>query len=51
MNGISIISVAGDKFVEGWQNRDMLGLMEQIRGGEERSATYVAAAGRASTVR
>ena len=51
MTGMSIIRVAGDKFVEAWQNWDMLGLIEQIRGVEEPSAAYVAASGRASTGR
>jgi predicted ester cyclase len=41
VTGISILRVANGKLVEGWQNWDMLGLMEQIRGGA-RSATYIA---------
>ena len=40
--GISIVRVEGDKLVEGWQNWDMLGMMEQITGGGK-SATYIAA--------
>jgi predicted ester cyclase len=42
VTGISIIRVAGGKMVEGWQNWDMLGMMEQIKGGA-RSATYIGA--------
>jgi steroid delta-isomerase-like uncharacterized protein len=42
VTGISILRVAGGKLVEGWQNWDMLGLMEQIRGGGK-SATYIGA--------
>jgi len=30
--GISVLRIAGDKFIEGWQNWDMLGLMHQIQG-------------------
>jgi steroid delta-isomerase-like uncharacterized protein len=41
VTGMSILRVANGKMVEGWQNWDMLGLMEQIRGGA-RSATYIA---------
>ena len=41
VTGITILRVANGKMVEGWQNWDMLGLMEQIRGGA-RSATYIA---------
>jgi len=42
VTGISIMRVAGTKFLEGWQNWDMLGMMEQIKGALP-SATYVAA--------
>jgi steroid delta-isomerase-like uncharacterized protein len=42
VTGITILRVAGGKLVEGWQNWDMLGLLEQIRGGQK-SATYVGA--------
>ena len=42
ITGITIIRIAGGKMVEGWQNWDMLGLMEQIQG-MRKSATYVAA--------
>jgi steroid delta-isomerase-like uncharacterized protein len=40
ITGISIIRVTGDRIVEGWQNWDMLGMLEQIKGGG-RAATYV----------
>jgi len=43
VTGISIIRVGGGKMVEGWQNWDMLRMMEQIKGGG-RSATYIGAA-------
>jgi steroid delta-isomerase-like uncharacterized protein len=42
VTGISIIRVVDGKVVEGWQNWDMLGMMEQIRG-TGKAATYVAA--------
>jgi steroid delta-isomerase-like uncharacterized protein len=42
VTGISVIRVADGKMVEGWQNWDMLGMMEQIRGGA-RAATYIGA--------
>jgi steroid delta-isomerase-like uncharacterized protein len=42
ITGITIMRIAGGKMVEGWQNWDMLGLMEQIQG-MRKSATYVAA--------
>ena len=41
VTGISILRVAGGRLVEGWQNWDMLGLMEQIQT-RARSATYIA---------
>ncbi len=40
--GISIARVANGQLVEGWQNWDMLGLLEQIKG-VQKSATYVGA--------
>ncbi len=40
--GISILRVAGMQLIEGWQNWDMLGLLEQIKGSDH-SRTYVAA--------
>jgi steroid delta-isomerase-like uncharacterized protein len=42
VTGITIMRIANGKAVEGWQNWDMLGMMQQIQGGE-RAATYVAA--------
>ena len=42
VTGISIIRIANGQMVEGWQNWDMLGILEQIRESE-RSATYVSA--------
>ncbi len=42
VTGISIMRVANGRMVEGWQNWDMLGLMEQIQE-LGRSATYVTA--------
>ena len=41
MTGITIVRIVGGKFVAGWQNWDMLGLMQQIRG-ERMALTYVA---------
>jgi predicted ester cyclase len=32
VTGISILRVAGTIFTEGWQNWDMLGMMEQLKG-------------------
>ena len=40
--GISIIRIANGRMIEGWQNWDMLGMLEQIQG-LRRSATYVTA--------
>ena len=40
VTGITILRVANGKMVEGWQNWDMLGMLEQIKG-LDRSATYV----------
>ena len=39
--GISVIRVAGGRFVAGWQNWDMLGLMQQIKD-EPVAPTYIA---------
>jgi steroid delta-isomerase-like uncharacterized protein len=33
VTGITIMRVANGKLLEGWQNWDMLGLMQQINGG------------------
>jgi steroid delta-isomerase-like uncharacterized protein len=41
VTGMSILRVANGMIAEGWQNWDMLGLMEQIRGGMK-TATYIA---------
>src|SRR5579864_9024225 len=40
--GISIVRIANGKLVAGWQNWDMLGLMQQIKG-EPMAPTYIAA--------
>lgn len=42
VTGMCIIRIANGRMVEGWQNWDMLGMMEQIQGSG-RSATYVSA--------
>jgi predicted ester cyclase len=41
VTGISMLRLADGKFVEAWQNWDMLGMMEQIRG-VGKSGTYIA---------
>lgn len=41
--GITIVRIAGGKLVEGWQNWDMLGLMQQIQD-QRHAATYIGAA-------
>ena len=38
--GITILRIAGGKIIEGWQNWDMLGLMDQLQGTKS-AATYV----------
>ncbi len=40
--GISIVHVKDGKLIEGWQNWDMLGLLEQIKSAP-RSPTFIAA--------
>ena len=40
VTGMSIIRIADGRMVEGWQNWDMLGMMEQIRE-HPKSLTYV----------
>ena len=40
--GISIVRIADGKFVAGWQNWDMLGLIQQIKG-QALAPTYIAA--------
>ena len=42
VTGISIMRIADGRIVEGWQNWDMLGMLQQIEG-TKRSPTYVAA--------
>ncbi len=42
ITGILIIRVADGKIAEAWQNWDMLGMLEQVRG-EKKAATYVTA--------
>jgi steroid delta-isomerase-like uncharacterized protein len=42
ITGISIMRIAAGKLVAGWQNWDMLGLMQQIRE-ESMAPTYIAA--------
>ena len=43
ITGISILRVNEGKIVEGWQNWDMLGMMEQIQSRGTSSATYIGA--------
>ncbi|HEX4155973.1 MAG TPA: ester cyclase [Acidobacteriaceae bacterium] len=43
VTGISVLRVAGSRMVETWQNWDMLGMMQQLKG-ERSSITYIAAA-------
>ena len=40
--GISIVRVAGGRLAEGWQNWDMLGMLQQVEG-VQKSATYIGA--------
>jgi predicted ester cyclase len=42
VTGITIMRVAEGMLIEGWQNWDMLGLIQQIQG-EHKAATYVRA--------
>jgi steroid delta-isomerase-like uncharacterized protein len=42
VTGISIIRIANGRMAEGWQNWDMLGMLEQIQGSSK-SKTYVSA--------
>ena len=39
--GMSLVRFANGRFAEAWQNWDMLGIIEQIRGAE-RAPTYMA---------
>jgi steroid delta-isomerase-like uncharacterized protein len=41
VTGMSMLRFAGGNVAEGWQNWDMLGLMQQLQGGAK-AATYVA---------
>ena len=41
--GMSIVRVSGGRLAAGWQNWDMLGMMEQLRG-TGKSATHIAVA-------
>lgn len=40
--GMSFVRIANGKFIEGWQNWDMLGLIQQIKS-EGLAPTYIAA--------
>jgi predicted ester cyclase len=40
VTGITILRIADGRLVEGWQNWDMLGMLEQIRRSP-RAATYI----------
>ena len=40
VTGISILRVAGGMLAEGWQNWDMLGLLQQIQGAQS-TTTYI----------
>jgi steroid delta-isomerase-like uncharacterized protein len=42
VTGISIMRIGGGRLVEGWQNWDMLGMLEQIQE-RDKSPTYVSA--------
>lgn len=41
VTGTTILRVTGERIAEGWQNWDMLGMLEQIQN-RARSATYIA---------
>jgi steroid delta-isomerase-like uncharacterized protein len=43
VTGISILRAQEGKLVEGWQNWDMLGMMEQIQNPGKSAATYIGA--------
>ena len=43
VTGISVMRVANERLVEGWQNWDMLGMMHQLQGGAAPAATYITA--------
>jgi steroid delta-isomerase-like uncharacterized protein len=42
VTGVAIIRCENGMITEGWQNWDMLGMLEQLKGGQ-RAATYVGA--------
>ena len=42
VTGLSMVRIADGKWVEGWQNWDMLGLMQQIQGAPK-AQTYIMA--------
>src|SRR5215472_15898404 len=42
VSGMSLVRIANGRFVAGWQNWDMLGMMQQI-SGESIAPTYIAA--------
>jgi steroid delta-isomerase-like uncharacterized protein len=42
VTGIAIFRIADGKLAEAWQNWDMLGMMEQLKGGRK-SPTYIGA--------
>jgi steroid delta-isomerase-like uncharacterized protein len=43
ITGISILRAAGGKVIEGWQNWDMLGMIQQIQSEGKTAATYIGA--------
>jgi steroid delta-isomerase-like uncharacterized protein len=43
VTGLSMLRVANGKLVEGWQNWDMLGLMQQLQSSPKALATYIGA--------
>ena len=42
VTGISIVQVKDGMVIEGWQNWDMLGMLEQIQGKTAKAPTYIA---------
>lgn len=43
VTGLTLLRTGNGRILEGWQNWDMLGMLEQLRG-ERKSATYIATA-------
>jgi predicted ester cyclase len=39
--GMSVVRIAGDKLLEGWQNWDMLGLLAQMQTAEPARTLYI----------